>query len=38
MTALIRRNPCRIKGAGLEKSPERPVRQAGARRAEVGGW
>ena len=22
---LIRRNPCRIKGAGQEKSPERPV-------------
>jgi integrase len=22
---LIRRNPCRIKGGGLEKSPERPV-------------
>jgi integrase len=22
---IIRRNPCRIKGAGLEKSPERPV-------------
>jgi integrase len=23
--SLIRRNPCRIKGAGQEKSPERPV-------------
>lgn len=22
---LIRRNPCRIKGASVEKSPERPV-------------
>ncbi len=22
---LIRRNPCRIKGGGLEQSPERPV-------------
>jgi hypothetical protein len=22
---LIRRNPCRIKAAGIEKSPERPV-------------
>jgi hypothetical protein len=22
---LIRRNPCRIKGAGSEDSPERPV-------------
>jgi integrase len=22
---LIRRNPCRVKGAGLDKSPERPV-------------
>ena len=22
---LIRRNPCRIKGAGMERSPERPV-------------
>jgi hypothetical protein len=22
---LIRRNPCRIKGAGQERSPERPV-------------
>ncbi len=22
---MIRRNPCRIKGAGQEKSPERPV-------------
>jgi integrase len=26
---LIRRNPCRIKGAGLEKSPERPVLTVG---------
>lgn len=22
---LIRRNPCRIKGAGIERSPDRPV-------------
>ncbi len=22
---MIRRNPCRIKGAGVEDSPERPV-------------
>lgn len=26
---LIRRNPCRIKGAGSEKSPERPVLTVG---------
>jgi hypothetical protein len=28
---LIRRNPCRIKGAGSEDSPERPVLTASAR-------
>ena len=37
---LIRRNPCRIKGAGQEKSPERPVLtipQVYALADEVGG-
>jgi integrase len=37
--ALIRRNPCRIKGAGLDKSPERSVltlRQVGALANAIG--